>query len=377
MIETKDPFSFLFHFSNVIEGHYGPAIQTFGIVVLVLIGNFLFKKVLSSLRQRYEKRQRVWALSCVSALEKPVVYYVWLVTFVCSLDIITFSVFSFHLQNLHLILSIGAIVFFGWFLMRWNVKAAHYGIEMCQSNQLAYSANKLDLISKVATIGIIFVTIFLLLDVTGHNMHTLLAFGGIGGLALAFASQQVVANFFGGVMVYLTHPFSLGERIKLPEKNIEGYIEEIGWYLTRIRNMEKRPIYVPNSIFTQSIVVTPSRMSHERFNHTIGLRYSDIAVVKNVVDNIKLMLLKHPYIDQHVKIEVYFVSFGASTLDISISAYMAVSSGGDFPSVRQDILLKIAEIVAEQGAEMATPTQIIEIQGLAPSQVKSTVATSS
>ena len=246
---------------------------------------------------------------------------------------------------------------------RWNNKFLHYSLELAKNGKSSESASKLDLMSKIATIGIIFITLFLLMDATGRNMQTLIAFGGIGGLALAFASQQVISNFFGGLMVYTTKPFTIGEWVNLPERKIEGHIEEIGWYLTRIRNFEKRPIYVPNSVFTQSIVITPSRMSHERFNHTIGLRYNDIGVIKTVVDNIKLMLLKHPNIDQSVKIDVYFVNFGASSLDVNVSAYMSISSGVSFSVVRQDILLKIAAIIKEAGAEMATPTHIIELQG--------------
>lgn len=236
-------------------------------------------------------------------------------------------------------------------------------MEMSQSHQIALTPGKLDLISKVATMAIIFITVFLLMDVTGRNMQTLIAFGGIGGLALAFASQQVISNFFGGLMVYITQPFTIGEFVSLPEKKIEGNIEEIGWYLTRIRNLEKRPIYVPNAIFTQTIVITPSRMSHDRFHHTIGLRYEDIRVIKQVVDDIKLMLLQQRYIDRQQKVEVFFTGFGSSSLDINVSAYISALMGADFPTVRQDILLKIADIVAKHGAEIATPTNIVEIQG--------------
>lgn len=363
MQERHDPLSFLHLCSKVFEGHFGPIIQIMGILALVLIGNFFVRAILLRLYRRYLRNQKIWALSFVSALHKPLIYFIWFVAVLASLDLISFSLFSFHLANMHLVLSIGAVLAFGWFLLRWNAKFLHYGLEFSETSQSHYSITKLDLLSKIGTIATLFVTLFLLMDVTGRNMQTLIAFGGIGGLALAFASQQVVSNFFGGMMVYMTKPFTIGEWVNLPERKIEGYIEEIGWYLTRIRNFEKRPIYVPNSIFTQSIVITPSRMSHERFHHTIGLRYTDIGVIKVIVDNIKLMLLKHPHIDQHVKIEVFFVNFGPSSLDINISAYMSISSGIDFPSVRQDILLKIAAIVTQHGAELATPTHIIELSG--------------
>lgn len=368
MQDKFEPFIYLHQCCKAFEGHYGPFIQILGIIVLVLVCNFFLRAILFKLYNVFQKKHKLWSLSFVSALHKPLSYFVWFVAGLTSLDLVTFGLFSFHLSNMHLVLSIGAVLAFGWFLLRWNAKFLHYGLELSQNSQFSYSISKLDLMSKVATIVIIFVTLFLLMDVTGRNMHTLIAFGGIGGLALAFASQQVVANFFGGMMVYLTKPFTLGEWVNLPERKIEGHIEEIGWYLTRIRNFEKRPIYVPNSVFTQSIVITPSRMSHERFHHTIGLRYNDIGVIKVIVDSIKLMLLKHPHIDQGAKIDVYFVNFGASSLDINVSAYVSVSSGVSFSGIRQELLLKIAEIVSQNGAEMATPTHIIELQG-------STVAT--
>lgn len=359
MLEKNDPFS-SFHFCcNIFEGHYGPAIQVFGILILVLVFNLFIKSILFRLYTYYQNKQKIWGISFVSALHKPLYYLVWAVAGLASLDLFTFGLFSFHLTNFHLVLSIAAILAFSWFLLRWNTKFLHYNLEIAKTSGQAQSVSKLDLMSKVATLFIIFITLFMLMDVTGRNMQTLIAFGGIGGLALAFASQQVISNFFGGLMVYTTKPFTIGEWVNLPERKIEGHIEEIGWYLTRIRNFEKRPIYVPNSVFTQSIVITPSRMSHERFHHTIGLRYNDMGVVKCVVDSIKLMLLKHPNIDQNVKVEVYFVNFGASSLDINVSAYTSISSGVAFPVVRQDILLKIAAIIKENGSELAAPTHIV------------------
>ena len=337
--------------------------QTLGIVLFVLVFNFFIKALLTKLCTHFSEKQNVWTLSFVSALHKPLSYFVWFVAIICTIDTISGGIFSFHFAYTHLLLSIGTVLAFGWFLLRWNSQILHFMMEKSYSHQIPFTPGKLDLISKLATISVIFTTLFLLMDVTGRNVQTLIAFGGIGGLALAFASQQAIANFFGGVMVYTTQPFTIGEWVNLPEKKIEGHIEEIGWYLTRIRNFEKRPIYVPNSIFTQTIVITPSRMSHERFHHTIGLRYMDLQAIKPIVDSIKLMLLKHPHIDQQLKVEVYFTHFGPSALDIEISAYMSKTSGESFSALSQDLLLKIADIVSQHGAEIATPMNIVELQG--------------
>lgn len=350
----------LFNFcTNCLEGGYGPLLQTFGIVLFVLVFNFVIKTLLIRLGKIFGKHHNKWALSFVSALHKPLSLFVWAVACLSALDIMTSGLFSFHLENIHLLISVGAVLTFGWFLLRWNREILFLMKEKTRESHL--TPIPLDLLSKLATIAIIFITVFLLLDVTGRSVQTLIAFGGIGGLALAIASQQVISNFFGGLMIYLTRPFTIGEWVNLPEKHIEGHIEEIGWYLTLIRNFEKRPIYVPNSIFTQTVVITPSRMSHERFNHTIGLRYRDINAVKPIVDNIKGLLMNHPDIDHCLNVDVYFTKFGLSSLDIFISAYTGMTTSKKFSALRQELLLGIAEIVAKEGAEIAKPANTIEI----------------
>jgi len=359
-MEHLDPPQLLKMCSETLEGQYGPAIQTAGIIAFVLIFNFIVSSLLFQLRERFMSQQNVWALSFVAAVQKPLRYFVWFVAAVCSLDILSFSLFQFHALNIHLVLSIGAVLTFGWFLLRWNAKVVQFMMQMSQNHTIALTPGKLDLISKIATITVIFVTLLMLMDVTGRNMQTLIAFGGVGGLALAFASQQVISNFFGGLMVYITQPFTIGEWVNLPERKIEGHIEEIGWYMTRIRNFDKRPIYVPNSIFTQTIVITPSRMSHERFHQSFHLRYHSLESIISLLQAIRLMLAKHEYIDQGQAIDVFLTNLGPSALDIDISAYMATSSGIKFAAVRQDILLKIAGIVTEYKAEITAPAQTLE-----------------
>lgn len=362
--ETTPHTSYLsfFHIcAKSLEGSYGPLIQILGIIIFVVVFNFFVKAILLKLSKRFDNHHKVWSLSFVTALQTPLTYFVWFVAALCALDTMMSNIFNLHLTNIHLLLSVGAVLTFGWFLMRWNTQVVHNMMEMSQKHKISLTPSKLDLFSKLATICVIFITVFLLMDVTGRNMQTLIAFGGIGGLALAFASQQVTSNFFGGMMVYITQPFTIGEWVYLPERKIEGHIEEIGWYLTRIRGFDKRPIYVPNSIFTQTIVITPSRMSHERFFHTIGLRYRDFKTIIPIIENIKSMLLKHSAVDHQLSIDVFFKSFGASSLDIEISAYLLIGGKERASAIKQDLLLKISNIVMEAGAEIATPTHAVEL----------------
>lgn len=361
------------NFLDLLEGSYGLLYETGTVLLFVLIFNFIVPFIFKRLKAHFLKKKSIWPLTFVTALDRPLYYYVWLFAGISIVDIVSDALFSFHLINMHFIFSVGSVTAFGWFLLRWNSAIMNQMMLKSQNHEINMTVGKVDLVSKIGTVVVIFITIFLMMDATGRNMQTLIAFGGIGGLALAFASQQVISNFFGGTMVYLTQPFSIGEHVILPEKKIEGHIEEIGWYLTRIRSLEKRPIYVPNSIFSQTIVMTPSRKSHERFKHTIGLRYDDVNSIKDIVTDIKLMLLKHPHVDQHQKIDVHFIGFNISSLDIEVSAYSASTCGSYYPDVRQELLLAIADIISKRGAEIATPTNVVQLQGTSLNQLISSM----
>ena len=160
-------------------------------------------------------------------------------------------------------------------------------------------------------------------------------------------------------MIYATHPFAKGDWILIPERNIEGVVEEIGWYMTLIKGQDKRPLYVPNSVFSRTVVINPSRMSHRQIKETIGLRYADLPRLKEVMADIKIMLQHHPDIDRHHAIIVNFDSFGSYSLDFLISAYSLVLDNEAFAKVKDEILFKIAEIVSKHGAEIAFPSSCV------------------
>ncbi len=109
-------------------------------------------------------------------IHKPLTYFVWFVAFLCTLSSVISSLFSVHLANIHLLLSVGAVLAFGWFLLSWNTQVVQNMMKMSLNHQISLSPGKLDLLSKLATISIVFVMIFLLMDVTGRNMQTLIAF---------------------------------------------------------------------------------------------------------------------------------------------------------------------------------------------------------
>ena len=355
----KDNYEMLI---DTLEGSYGWVSEIIAIFAIVILCNFGLKWLLQRLHIRYESQKKIWKDSFVTALFKPLSYFIWFFALFQIADLISYTFFKTTLlDNKHQLYAVFAIVCLAWFLFRWKSNITTYLIYKSKNHEIALDRGRIDVINKVVTIAIVFISLLLVMEATNMSMNTLIAFGGVGGLAIAFASQEIIANFFGGLMIYITQPFMVGDWIVLPEKNIEGNVEDIGWYMTRIRNFEKRPIYVPNAIFTKMIVHTPERMTHRRFSENIGLRYSDMAVIKSVMRDIKEMLINHSDIDHSFSANVFFTTFGQTSLDINISAYTPITNGDRFNEFRQELLLKIYQIIKDNGAEIATPITYIEL----------------
>jgi MscS family membrane protein len=199
------------------------------------------------------------------------------------------------------------------------------------------------------------------LQTLGFSVSGVLAFGGVGGIAVGFAARDLLANFFGGLMVYLDRPFSVGDWVRSPDRDIEGFVEKIGWRLTIIRTFDKRPLYVPNATFASIAVENPSRMSNRRIYETIGVRYDDVDKVESIVSEVKAMLQNHPAIDTNQTLIVNFNKFAASSLDFFIYTFTKTVVWTEYHEVKQDVLLRIADIIAKHGAEVAFPTSTLHI----------------
>jgi MscS family membrane protein len=216
----------------------------------------------------------------------------------------------------------------------------------------------IDAVGQILRIIVIVVAFLAGMQSLGFSISGVLAFGGIGGIAIGFAAKDLLANFFGGLMIHLDRPFAVGDWVRSSEKQIEGNVEEIGWRITRIRTFDKRPLYVPNSIFTNITVENPSRMTSRRINETIGVRYEDMGKVESIVADIRAMLLDHPEIDQTQSLVAAFTKFNEFSLDITVDAFTRTTAKARFQEVKQDVLLKIAGIIANRGADIAYPTRI-------------------
>ena len=145
-----------------------------------------------------------------------------------------------------------------WFVARGVRAFAHI------LNNWHHSKDTIELdttaIQALASVGVVLawvVGLIVMLQSLGLNMNAVITIGGIGGAGIAFASKDVVANFFGGIVVMLNRPFKVGDSII--SGKIEGTVMSIGLYATYLKTDDGNTLYVPNSIFNSSEILTVSK----------------------------------------------------------------------------------------------------------------------
>lgn len=334
-------------------------IQVFLVVFIALMFDFVQRKMLARLHLKLSRTKTPWDDAIVGALQRPVTLLIWVVGLTFAADIVRNETGAPIFQAVGPIRDVGVIGAIGWFLVRLTHNAQQNFIAKGMASSEPYDRTTVDAISKLVRLSILITATLVALQTLGFSVSGVLAFGGIGGIAVGFAAKDLLANFFGGLMIYLDRPFAVGDWIRSPDREIEGTVEAIGWRLTCIRTFDKRPLYVPNGVFTSITVENPSRMSHRRIYETIGIRYEDADKMDAIVAEVKAMLQAHPDIDGSQTLMVNFNKFAASSLDFFVYTFTHTTVWTDFHVIKQDVLLKIFDIIAKQGADIAFPTSTL------------------
>lgn len=335
--------------------------QVFVVVLVVVILNTVLRMVINRLHRRFEKTRTVWDDALLYAIGRPLRLLVWIVGLSFAAQIIHSISPAFVFEAIGPIRDVGVIAAIAWFLSRFISSTEKSLIEKAGDEQAEVDFTTTQAIARLLRISVIITSALVALQTLGYSISGVLAFGGIGGIAIGFAAKDMLSNFFGGMMIFLDRPFSVGDWVRSPDRDIEGTVEHIGWRLTRIRSFDKRPLYIPNSVFTTIAVQNPSRMTHRRLYETIGVRYNDVDHLPAIISDIEQMLRTHPDIDAEQTLMVNFNAYAASSLDFFVYAFTRTTVWTEFHAVKQDVLFRIHAIIARHGAEIAFPTSTLHV----------------
>ena len=336
-------------------------VQVFVVVFAALMLDFVQKRILSRLSSRIEKSKQLWDDALFNALRRPLSLLIWLLGISFAADIVGRQTETAIFEAVAPLRDVGVIVIIAWFFFRLITEVENNIVLAKGLEGKEIDRTTVDAIGKLLRLSVIITAVLVALQTLGISISGILAFGGVGGIAIGFAAKDLLANFFGGLMVYLDRPFAVGDWIRSPDRNIEGTVERIGWRLTVIRTFDKRPLYIPNSTFTSIAVENPSRMSHRRIYETVGIRYDDAHKMAPIVEKVKAMLIAHAEIDDSQTLIVNFNSFAPSSLDFFIYAFTHTTNWVKYHEVKQDVLLKVVQIIEAEGAEIAFPTSTVHL----------------
>ena len=206
----------------------------------------------------------------------------------------------------------------------------------------------------VSLVILVFLVIYAA-DFFGIPLTPVLAGLGVGGIAIALAVRPTLENIIGGLTLFADKPVRIGNFCRFGDEY--GTVEEIGLRSTRLRKLDDTVVSVPNADFSQRELTNYGRRRRWLYQTTLGLRYETTAEqLRYVMAKLREMLLGHPKVSPD-SLHVRFDGFGAYSLDVKVFAYIRTRDWLNYRAIREDINLRMVDIVKEAGTGFAFPSQ--------------------
>ncbi|MBW7996117.1 MAG: mechanosensitive ion channel family protein [Candidatus Glassbacteria bacterium] len=334
-------------------------LMAFGVVLASLVARRVFDKVISrTLRRWAEKTSFKYDDILIESLIPPVNALVF------SLGIF-FAIFSFRLptdpydlprtitQAYHVTLSLIGV----WVAYRLCDLIAEVTRSFLARQDEELADHFTPLVRQAIRVTVTLVGGIMIIQNLGYSVTSLVAGLGIGGLAIALAAQDTVANLLGTVVMFTDKPFKIGDWVKFNEVN--GFVEAFGFRSVKVRTWSNTLLYVPNKMVTSEIIENCTSMRKRRVKMTVGVQYdSPPKAVSELVRRIEELLKNDEGVNQEYML-VKFTDFGPSSLDIFIYYFTSSTVWAEYLEVRQRINLAIMELVEELGLSFAFPSRTL------------------
>lgn len=214
------------------------------------------------------------------------------------------------------------------------------------------------LATKSLKIMVIIIGSLVILQNFGVNVTAILAGLGLGGVALAFAAQDTVSNFFGTITILLDSPFRVGDHVKIID--VEGTIEEVGFRSTRIRSLSNSVITLPNSVVAkEKIDNITERRGICRFRHVLGFTYATTPEqIEHFCQQVRYHLKQDPRINQD-RVAIQFNELAESSQNVLITFHFLVQPHEFEPEILQKYLLEMVKLAQGSKLDFAFPTRTL------------------
>ena len=289
----------------------------------------------------------------VDMLEEPIVLGVTIVGVWYALSRLTFTAEVEEWINKAYWLMLALAI--TWLLARLvDAIIKEYIVPLTKKTEGDFDDQVVPIIRKAIRATIWVLGVIVALNNAGYNVSALLAGLGIGGLALAMAAKDTVANIFGGITIFTDKPFRINDRVKI--NGFDGTITEIGIRSTRLKTLENRIVTIPNSKFTDGMVENVSSEPHRKVVLKLGLTYDTTAdKVQNGMKALQEIVDSSELVEENSVIS--FTEFGDFALGILFIYY--IKKEADIMKTQTIVNMEIKNRFEDLGIEMAFPTQTI------------------
>lgn len=249
------------------------------------------------------------------------------------------------------------IIVIAWGFMNLFEKSSAIFERLAERFSVEVSGILIQFMAKGIRVIIIALAVSIVVQEWGYNVNSFVAGLGIGGLAFALAAQDTLANLFGGMVITLDKPFTLGDWVETP--SVEGVVEEISFRSTRVRTFAQALVHVPNASIVKEPITNWSRMGKRRIMFTLGVMYSTPREkLEKCTRLIETLLYEHEEIDNEYII-VRFNEFNHSSLDIFIYCFALTTQWAEFLRIKEDINFKAMDILKGEEVSVAFPSRSI------------------
>lgn len=344
-----------------LRTQWGMALDIFCVVFATDLLDLITRLILGWFGGRVRHSENIWDDALYYSVNGPLQGVIWVVGLSIAVRIARPDDGLEWLGYLARVRGVILVVLFTWFVFRLIRSVGANVLARAAGRDNAIDTTTADAIGKLLRVSALITAALMIMQVFGVSMSALVAFSGVGGIALGFAARDVLANIFGGITVYLNRPFSVGDWIRSPDRDIEGIVEAIGWRATTVRRFDMRPLYVPNAVFSNVALENPSRMTHRRIMQTVRVRYDDAAAIPDIVDAVRHMLDADEAIDSDQIILTSLDSLGESTLNLLVYCFTHTTDWAEYVAVKQSVLQRVQDVVRDHGAAIAYPTTTMHV----------------
>jgi MscS family membrane protein len=261
---------------------------------------------------------------------------------------------------------------FAWFLSRLADRGFEHAVNRTRIQRRG-GESILIVMQRLTRVMVLIIAVVAILALFGFNVKTTLAGLGIGGLAIALAAQKKLENLIGGVSLLMDKAVSVGDLCQIGDQL--GTVEDIGLRSLKLRALDQSLLVVPNGSLAQMQFQNMARRSKLLINQTFSLRIETQAEqLRFVLDRVQSMLDQHPAIEAGTS-RVRVMSFVGAAFELELFAYGKTDDWTQFTLIRQDVIMKIADIVEASGTRLAGPTQLTYQSSDADIKAKNAIGT--